>query len=141
MGQVLCCFSSDNKKSKETIDKPQRSCLSRFIFCCSENYFLSRLTGKDYHHEHIEDQIARKFRSRQLSFYDYNEEKTNLLEITPSGLTTESLKSMSFAEDDEWRGKRDCDTDNSDMDSISSFQSLDEGAISILSMDQIRNMK
>lgn len=37
--------------------------------------------------------------------------------------------------------KGDCDTDNSDMDSISSFQSVDEGAIAILSMDQIRNMR
>ena len=49
---------------------------------------------------------------------------------------------MSFRDDDddEWgRAKRDCY--DSDMDSISSFQSVDEGAISILSIDQIRNMK
>ena len=120
MGQVFCCCSSKHNNEKQMNGKQQRSCLSRFVFCFSEKTFLSILTGKHQEREHIEDQIARKLRSRQLSFYDYNEEKTNLLEITP-GLTTESLKSMSFDHGNDYVDKLDYDTDNSDMDSISSF--------------------
>ena len=58
--------------------------MARLMFCSSEKYLLSRYTGKDYHHSDLEDEIARKLRFKSLSFNDYNEEKTSLLEITPS---------------------------------------------------------
>ena len=85
----------------------------------------------------MEDEISRKLKIKGLSFYDYNEEKKNLLEITPSipGMDQhrKSFKSMN-GENIPWN-LDDGDTDNSDIESISSFQSMDEGAIAVLSME------
>ena len=146
MGQVLCCCSSSKKNEKEldTVNnKPQRSCLSRFLFCSSEKYLLGRLTGKDYQQDQFDEEFARKLRFKSFSFNDYNEEKTCFLEITPTGGLADLYKSMDFDDQSDYKAKygERLDTDNSDIDSISSFQSLDEGAIAPLSMDQIRNMK
>ena len=39
------------------------------------------------------------------------------------------------------KAKSETETENSDMSSMSSMQSVDEGAVAMLSMDQIRNMR
>ena len=55
------------------------------MLCFSEKYLIARLTGKDYREEDIEEQIRSKLKFKRLSFYDYNEEKSGLLELNPSG--------------------------------------------------------
>ena len=39
------------------------------------------------------------------------------------------------------KAKSETEAENSDMSSMSSMQSVDEGAVTMLSMDQIRNMR
>ena len=122
MGQVLCCCcNKKNEKESAAPQQPQSSYLSRFLFCFSEKNLLARLTGKEYRQENFDDEFARKLRFKTLSFQDYNEEKTCLLEITPGGLDS-CYKSMDFEEYYDMKAKGcNYDTDNSDIDSISSF--------------------
>ena len=49
------------------------------MLCFSEKYFIAKLTGRDYKEEDIEEEIRNKLKFKKLSFYDYNEEKSNLL--------------------------------------------------------------
>jgi len=77
---------------------------------------LSRITGK----EEYTDEFG-EIRFKQLSFYDFDEDKKNL--IDPSNVDNT------------------LDFDESEYDSASDYQSVDEGAIAILSIDEIRNMK
>ena len=72
---------------------------------------------------------------KRLSFYDYNEEKTNLLEFNL--FDSKGMK----GDADYLKAKSETETENSDMSSMSSMQSVDEGAVAMLSMDQIRNMR
>ena len=72
---------------------------------------------------------------KRLSFYDYNEEKTNLLEFNL--FDSKGMK----GDADYLKAKSETETENSDMSSLSSMQSVDEGAVAMLSMDQIRNMR
>ena len=72
-----------------------------------------------------------------MSFYDYNEEKSGLLEISPTGFDSSQMK----GDYDYLKGMAETEGDNSEVSSMSSYQSVDEGAISVLSMEQIRNMR
>jgi hypothetical protein len=58
--------------------------------------------------------------SKSLSFMDFNDEKKSLLH------KNRDEQNLAF---------------DSDGDEISDWQSVDEGAIAVLSMDEIRNMK
>ena len=58
-------------------------------------------------------------RFKTLSFYDFDEDKRNLIN----------------------NDKTDMGFDDSQCETLSDFQSVDEGAIAVLSMDEIRNMK
>ena len=51
------------------------------MVCFSEQYLIAKLTGRDYKEEDIEEQLRKKLKFKRLSFYDYNEEKSGLLEI------------------------------------------------------------
>ena len=57
--------------------------------------------------------------TKTLSFFDFDEDKKSLLR----------------------RPHQNLDFDASDGDETSEWQSVDEGAIAILSMDEIKNMK
>lgn len=72
-----------------------------------------------------------------MSFHDFNEEKSGLLEITGNGFDYSQMK----GDTDYLKGRAETETENSDLSSMSSYQSVDEGAISVLSMEQIRNMR
>ena len=118
-------------------NEQQDSCLSRLLVCFSEKYLIGKLTGKDYQQQEIEDEIRRKLKFKRLSFYDYNEEKTGFLEIAPGTLDYSIInKDLDYL-----KGRADTETDNSEISSMSSFKSVDEGAVAALSMDQIRNMR
>lgn len=105
------------------------------MLCFSEKYFIAKLTGRDYKEEDIEEEIRNKLKFKKLSFYDYNEEKSNLLEIGEF-----NYKQMK-GDYDYLKGMAETEGENSEISSMSSYQSVDEGAISVLSMDQIRNMR
>lgn len=107
------------------------------MLCFSEKYFIAKLTGKNYNNEDIEEEIRNKLKFKRLSFYDYNEEKSGLLEISPSGFDCSQVK----GDYDYLKGMAETEGDNSEISSMSSYQSVDEGAISVLSMEQIRNMR
>ena len=97
--QAVCCQS---KKRQDSYAEETPGC-------------FSRMTGK---YDEIDEYGEQRFKA--LSFYDYNEDKKNLLESTANdGL----------------------DFDDSEMDSASEYQSVDEGAVAVLSMDEIRKMK
>lgn len=87
--------------------------------------------GKQYKEQDIEEEIRKKLKFKRLSFYDYNEEKTGFLEITPGGLDYSIIKQ----DLDYLKGMADTETDNSDLSSMSSFKSVDEGAVAALSID------
>lgn len=57
-------------------------------------------------------------RFKSLSFYDFDEDKKPLTDST----------AMNF-------------DDSENDDAVSEFQSVDEGAIAVMSMDEIRNMR
>ena len=139
MGLSCCYSSSRNNNDIENLKgkTQQRSCISRMLVCFSEKYFIAKLTGKDYREEDIEEEIRSKLKFKRLSFYDYNEEKNGLLEISPFGFDYNSLD----CDKDYIKGKAEMETENSEVSSMSSYQSVDEGAISVLSMEQIRNMR
>lgn len=105
------------------------------MVCFSEKYFIAKLTGREYKEEDIEEEIRSKLKFKRLSFYDFNEEKSSLLEIGAFDYT--KMK----GDYDYLKGLAETEGENSEISSMSSYQSVDEGAISVLSMDQIRNMR
>lgn len=83
---------------------------------------LSRLKGESWTPT---DEFG-EMRFKSLSFYDFDEDKSKLVEYGQGAVEDSHLN---------------FDDDDSDVDTLSDFQSVDEGSIAILSMDEIRNMK
>ena len=75
---------------------------------------MGAYTGRRYDEDTIETQM----RFKSLSFYDFDEDKKPLTDST----------AMNF-------------DDSENDDAVSEFQSVDEGAIAVMSMDEIRNMR
>ena len=82
--------------------------------CCGEKAMMGAYTGKRYEEDSLETQM----RFKSLSFYDFDEDKKPLTDST----------AMNF-------------DDSENEDAVSEFQSVDEGAIAVMSMDEIRNMR
>ncbi len=89
--------------------------MGKFLNCFGEKSLVARIVGKD----EINENDTPRFKA--LSFYDFDEDKSL---INGSG----NSRDIEFNDDG------DLDDDQSDN------KSVDEGAIAILSMDEIRNM-
>lgn len=110
MGAVFCCTSKKGNSNQTPQDEEERSCAGRWMGTFGERALGRRFTGQP-----LEDEDAH-LRSKALSFYDFDEDKSSLL---TSGMRFDS-------EGDETE---------------SEFNSVDEGAIAVLTMDEIRNMR
>ena len=139
MGSCLChCFSSVKKEDQFTPEDPGLlSYLLRWIFCCRVSSIVARLMGKETLEETIDDEILRHIKTKSLRFHDYDEEKHSLLEMNITPGRAADLTAMNFDDSDE-----DNNADRfTDDGSLSDAQSVDEGAIAVLSMEEIRNMR
>ena len=108
MGSIFCCFRRETSTPKQT----NKCFINRLLDVFGEESLMARLLGKRSDRLEIETSF------KQLSFYDFNEEKSSLLGQTP-GMNFES------------------DGDETESD----IRSVDEGAIAVLTMEEIRNMK
>ena len=92
---------------------------------------ISCLTGRKHNDsDEFQNELARKLKVQRLSFNDYNEEKTNLIEVFTPG----SGETLDFCGEYSSRN-----VDYSDLESTTSdIISLDEGAISVLTIDDIK---